>query len=410
MDPTTLVGFLAVILILAKAIGTAPGNVVNGMLLLVVLGGGLAVSIIGFRKGDWRVMFALPFRVLISPKWDFQELIMRIVGYAETARREGILALEQAAREDKDPFAATGIRLAVDGTVPELIQSIMQTELAYIEERHRNGQRLFAVLGMSWILFGLIGTAGVLALGRGGGVEAALPLFYGLVLAGVIAGPIWWKARTLSEMEIRYKQMTINGLLAIQAGDNPRIIEQKLQVCVAPRERIRKKQPAEQSVTKEPVSVDTDFHTQVRGVIGKLQTGLPDELVERPNTWTVEELLGLVEDQTRQDILRLINEPEVVPKLPSYDFEVLAQLSDREVQMIMREIGFRDLSMALLGASDAVRELIFRNISQRVATMIKETMNSRRAQSATVRQVVDKQLYILRIVQMLQEKNQVKIP
>ena len=417
MDPTTLLGLLAVLLIFSKAIGSAPGNLYSGMMLLVVLGGGLAVSVIAFRGGDLRALFMLPFKALFPRRWHTQDLTTRIVGYAETARREGILAMEPAAKEAGDPFEATGIRLTVDGTEPELIQSIMQTELNGIEERHRNGQHMLSVLGVNWALFGLIGTVGTLALGRGIAVEAALPLFYGLVLAGTIAWPIRWKVRALSKTEVLHKRMMMEGILSIQAGDNPRIIEQKLNVFVAPAKRSGSRKADESQKPevspppppKEPPPVDADFQGQIRDVIGQLKAALPDALLEEPKAWTMGELLGLVEDQTRRDILAAIDEPEAPPQLPPYDFEILTQMNDREVQMLLREVGFRELSIAMMGASDAVRERIFANVSERVGTMIKETMHSRRAQSAKMRQVVDAQLHMLRILQMLQGKNQVSL-
>lgn len=413
MDPTTLLGLFAVLLIFAKAIGSAPHAVYNGIMLMIVFGGGLAASVMAFRAGDLRVLFTLPFKVLFPQKWDTQTQIERIVGYAETARREGILALEQAANNKAHPFEATGLRLAVDGTVPELIQSIMQTELTHIEERHRNGHHLFAVLGINWALFGLIGAAGAIALGRGFSMDAALPLFYGLILAGALAWPIRWKAVALSNTEILHKRMMMEGVMSIQAGDNPRIIEQKLNMCIPPAKRRQSPKPSERpqqqtSPPPEPAPVTTDFHTQIREVIGQLQATLPDALPEKPKTWTIEALLHLVDDQTRRDILTSINEPEEIPRLPPYDFEILTQLSDREIQMLLREVGYKELSLALMGASDTVRERIFANVSERVGTMMKEYMNTKGVQSASIRKVVDAQLYMLGILQMLQVKSQIQ--
>ncbi|MBT5830321.1 MAG: hypothetical protein HOH77_09025 [Candidatus Latescibacteria bacterium] len=414
MDPTTLLGLLAVLLVFVKTIGSASGHVYNGLMLLVVFGGGLAVSLMAFRGGDLRVLLLLPFKVLFPKKWHTQAQIERIVGYAETARREGILALEQAANNEAHPFEATGLRLAVDGTVPELIQSLMQTELTYIEERHSNGHHLFAVLGINWMLFGLIGTAGAVALGRGLSVDVALPLFYGLVLAGAFAWPIRWKAVALSNTEVLHRRMMMEGIMSIQAGDNPRIIEHKLNMFIAPTKRVQSRKTPEPKApqtsstpTPEPASVTSDFHTQICDIIRRLQTTLPDVLPEKPKAWSIEELLHLVDDQTRRDILTSINEPEEIPRLPQYNFEILTQLSDREIQMLLREVGYKELSLAMIGASDAVRGRIFDNVSERVGTLMKEYMNTKRVQSATIRKVVDAQLYMLGILQMLQGKNQI---
>ena len=116
----------------------------------------------------------------------------------------------------------------------------------------------------------------------------------------------------------------------------------------------------------------------------------------------------LMETETRRDILALIEEHEAPPQLPPYDLEVIERLSDREVQMLLREVNVRDIVVALKGTSENVRQRIFANVSERVGTMIKEEMNSRRAQSASVRQVVDMQLRMLRTLQLLQERGNVR--
>ena len=116
------------------------------------------------------------------------------MGFAETARREGILALEPAAQEMKDPFMATGIRLAVDGTEPELVQSILATELHFIDERHKQGQKLVKTLGVNWVIFGAVGALLVLVLRPGAAgtgldlvSQASQPLLYGLLLTGLLS-------------------------------------------------------------------------------------------------------------------------------------------------------------------------------------------------------------------------------
>jgi chemotaxis protein MotA len=175
------------------------------------------------------------------------ELIEKIVGFAETARREGILALEQAAREIEDPFMGTGIQLAVDGTEPELIQTILETELAFIEERHKQGANIFVFMGSAGPAFGMIGTlVGLVNMLQnlddpasiGPGMATALiTTFYGAVMANLIFIPFAGKLSIRSAEEILSKRMIMEGIMSIQSGDNPRIVEQKLNTFIAPKLR-----------------------------------------------------------------------------------------------------------------------------------------------------------------------------
>ena len=166
---------------------------------------------------------------------------------AETARREGILSLEAAIEEGDDPFLSTGVRLAVDGTEPDLIMDILETELQFVEERHKEGQEIIANMGNAAPAFGMIGTLiGLVimlknmddpaAIGPGMAI-ALLTTMYGAILANIIFGPISAKLKRYSSKEVLAKRMIIEGIMSIQSGDNPRIVEHKLSVFLSPKVR-----------------------------------------------------------------------------------------------------------------------------------------------------------------------------
>ena len=162
-------------------------------------------------------------------------VIKQIIDLAYTARKEGLLALEEMAQTMDDEFLKKGILLIVDGTDPELVRSIMETELAFVEGRHKENQGFWQTmsgLGPSWGMIGtLIGLIAMLdnlddpsTLGPNMSV-ALITTLYGTVLANFIADPIANKLKSRSAEEVLLKEVTIEGLLSIQAGENPRIIE-----------------------------------------------------------------------------------------------------------------------------------------------------------------------------------------
>ena len=169
--------------------------------------------------------------------------IGEIINLANLARREGILALEEGAQTMEDQFLKKGIMLIVDGTDPELVRSILETELTYIETRHGNVKGFWdktAAMAPAWGMIGtLIGLVQMLAdldpdtLGANMAV-ALLTTLYGSVIANYIATPIANKLENFNAEEMLVKEVLIEGILSIQAGENPRIIEEKLKSFFSP--------------------------------------------------------------------------------------------------------------------------------------------------------------------------------
>ncbi len=178
---------------------------------------------------------------------DTGEMIRRIIDLSNVARKEGLLSLEEAAADLEDEFLKKGILLIVDGTDPELVRAIMETELTSLEDRHKSKVAFWdtlAAMGPAWgmigTLIGLINMLGNLSDPSSLGPAMAVALvttFYGSVLANWLCAPVTNKMKENNAKEVMVKQITIEGLLSIQAGENPRVIEEKLKSFVSPSER-----------------------------------------------------------------------------------------------------------------------------------------------------------------------------
>ena len=243
MDIATIIGIVSASTLVIIAMGD-PMGFVNAESFLVVLGGTTAATLIANPLPDLIGLAGVYMKSIKTSGSSPSELIETIVGFAETARREGILALEAAVEDADDAFLSGGIRLAVDGTEPDLIMDILETELRFVEERHKAGQEMISRAASTAPAFGMIGTLiGLVimlknmddpaAIGPGMAI-ALLTTLYGSILANIFLDPIAAKLKTYSGQEILAKQMIIEGIMSIQSGDNPRIVEHKLSVFLSP--------------------------------------------------------------------------------------------------------------------------------------------------------------------------------
>lgn len=182
-----------------------------------------------------------------SPVNDVKGMIDKIIELANVARKEGLLSLEEAAGNLDDEFMKKGILLIVDGTDPDLVRAIMETELVSIEERHKSNISFWddlGAMGPAWGMIGtLIGLVNMLyemddpsSIGPSMAV-ALITTLYGSMLANWICAPVAGKLKLNNANEITMKEIAIEGLLSIQAGENPRIIEEKLKSFLAPADR-----------------------------------------------------------------------------------------------------------------------------------------------------------------------------
>lgn len=223
--------------------------------VVITLGGTLAGILINYQLRQLREV-GRTIRVVFQQKHtDPLDVIDQLVSFATKARREGLLALEADAEELDDEFLKKGIQLIVDGTDPELVRSILETDLVFLEERHKAGKAVFDSAGALAPAFGMIGTLiGLVRMLKnlkdpdaiGPGMATALiTTFYGAVLANLLFIPLAGKLAIKSREEIFIKEIMIEGILSVQAGDNPRIVEEKLKAFLAPRLRTRPEKRAE---------------------------------------------------------------------------------------------------------------------------------------------------------------------
>jgi chemotaxis protein MotA len=249
MDLATIIGFVIgwglVLFSIASGVGLGP--FIDVPSLLVVLGGTTGASLINYPlnmiTGAGKV-----FGKAMSYKLpDVDKTIEQMVDFSNRARREGILALEEAVNDTDNPFLKKGIQLAVDGEDPGVIEQLLDTEINWLKKRHANGAEVFATMAGFAPAMGLIGTliglVGMLqnmddpsSIGPSMAV-ALLTTFYGALFANLVFAPISGKLITRSKEEVLLWELTKEGVLAISAGDNPRMVQQKLNIYLAPAQR-----------------------------------------------------------------------------------------------------------------------------------------------------------------------------
>jgi chemotaxis protein MotA len=246
MDIATVIGIIAGFGLISVAIilGGTPLLFVDLKSIIIVLGGTLAATLINYPLTEVVSVFGAAKKAFFNQARRPEVLIDKLIDYATVARREGILALEAHANDADDEFLKKSIQLAIDGTAPELIKDILTTELAFMEDRHAMGQSVLMTMGALSPAFGMIGTliglVGMLAsmedpssIGANMAV-ALITTLYGAVLANILFLPTGGKLKVYTANELLLKEITIEGILSIQSGDNPRVVEQKLKAFVSP--------------------------------------------------------------------------------------------------------------------------------------------------------------------------------
>lgn len=249
MDIATIVGFCAGMAMVVMGIGVEKlGGFFDVPSVLIVFGGGIGATMMSVALEDATGSIKVAMKILMFKKQDEIDLIKRIVEFSEIARRDGILALENVTDQLQDEFLVKGIRLAVDGTDPELIESILNTEMSCIRKRHAKAKNFFTTFekyAPGWGMIGtLIGLINMLAGGMddpsvltSGMAVALITTMYGSMIANFLVGPISSKLTVRDTEEAMLKNIVLRGVLAIQSGDNPRIVEMKLKIFLPPSAR-----------------------------------------------------------------------------------------------------------------------------------------------------------------------------
>ncbi len=250
MDIASVVGLLLGISLLVIAILIAPGASFGAFIdypsIMVVVGGSISAALICFPLKNFLSLFGVSKNVFLNKQADVSELIEQIVSLAETARRDGLLALESRLEEISSPFVVLGIQMAVDGTRPEVIEDIMRTEMDAVATRHRNGKSVLDQMGRFAPAFGMIGTLMGLIIMLGdmspdtigsGMAVALLTTLYGAIVSNLLFLPFAEKLGFINKHELLIMEIAVRGIMGIQSGDNPRVIEQKLNTFVPPKLR-----------------------------------------------------------------------------------------------------------------------------------------------------------------------------
>lgn len=252
MDLASILGLIICIVLVLYAIVAGDGvsalqHFMDFQSALITFGGAFCCILASNTMADFiggLKSFKLIFK---TSSYDTGAIIGKIIELSNVARKEGLLALEEAAGNLDDPFLKKGILLIVDGTDPELVRGIMETELVSLETRHKTRISFWDDLGAMGPAWGMIGTlvglvnmlqnmSDASAIGPAMAV-ALITTLYGSLLANWICAPVASKLKVNNSAEIMAKEIEIEGLLSIQAGENPRVIEEKLKSFLAPKER-----------------------------------------------------------------------------------------------------------------------------------------------------------------------------
>lgn len=249
-DALTAVGLLSGIILLGLSMNGDGGLKLFWDLpsVFITIGGSIAAVLITFPMELMKKTGTIFLQAFKEKQSSGKDIISQFSELSKKARREGLLSLEDEISQLDDEFLKKGLQMVVDGIEPETIKEILELEISAMEIRHAKGASIFAVCGGYAPGFGMIGTligliqmlanltdSSTIASGMG---KALITTFYGSLLANLICNPVAANLTKKSEEEIGIREMMVEGILAIQSGVNPRIVEEKLITYLAPEERL----------------------------------------------------------------------------------------------------------------------------------------------------------------------------
>jgi len=262
MDLSTIIGFIAGISIVFLTMvldGGSPAELFAKIApIILIFGGSLAATCI---TSPFKLFLGMPKligKACTTKKLEAPEAIETLVKMADKARRDGLLALEEESKKISDPFLKKGIMLVVDGVDPTQVRTILEIEIEQMRERHAANYGIFAAAGGYAPTFGIIGTImGLISVLKqlddpnklaASIASAFLATLWGLLVSNLIYLPLGGKLRSKSEEEALFRTLMMEGILSLQAGENPRIVREKLGAFLPP--KAREKQENEKSKTE----------------------------------------------------------------------------------------------------------------------------------------------------------------
>lgn len=252
MDFGTIIGLIAAVALLSwSLVSGSGGEVVDTFVdmpsVVLVVGGSIFITLLSCRLDRFLAFAKITKNAFFNRPSKPAELIQQLVSLSDVARREGILSLQNTIAEMKDPFLANGLQMVVDGTDAETIKQVLDLEVSALEQRHSDGKGVLDMTGKYAPAFGMIGTlVGLVVMLKNmddpsrigpGMAIALLTTLYGAIISNVFCLPLADKLNTKHNEEMLILDIAMAGILGLQAGDNPRILEMKLAVFLTPKAR-----------------------------------------------------------------------------------------------------------------------------------------------------------------------------
>jgi len=258
MDITTIGGLIAagvIVTIVMVMDGGSPAELFTApQAILLTVGGAFIATLISYPVKSLGLIpkwFAIAFK---GQNLNTMEAIDAITRMADKARREGLLALEEESKKTDDEFMRKGLMMVVDGMDPEQVRGILELEIKHMRERHAQGYGFFNAAGGYGPTMGIIGTVmGLISvlqeLSNPGELGHSIAVAFLATLWGILSANVFWlpignKLSNKSEAEAAYRHLVVEGILALQAGENPRVVHDKLLAFIPPKERQAEGAPA----------------------------------------------------------------------------------------------------------------------------------------------------------------------
>lgn len=250
MDLGTVIGFVLIMALLlgSMVMGVGIGAYIDVPSALIVIGGSIGALMVSFKPAQMK-QFTKIFMIAIKPpEEDIPELIKKLVDFATKARKDGILALEGDVNNEPNEFLKKGLSMAIDGNEPDTIRELLEIEMEQTNARHKVHGSIFSqwsglagAMGMIGTLIGLVAMllnmADPAAIGPSMAV-ALLTTMYGAIIGNVFGGPVSTILGIRNDEETLVKEMILAGIMSIQSGDAPRVLEAKLLSYLAPADRV----------------------------------------------------------------------------------------------------------------------------------------------------------------------------
>jgi len=247
VDIATIIGILVAFGLVASAIGSGMSSFIDPPSMLIVIGGTVGVLLVGYPLPKCISVIGIVMKTFMYKVDKGSDVIAKLVELAQTVRKDGILALESEVGNIKNEFMAKGLQMAIDGQEPNAIEEILYMEMEKVADRHSLGADMFTAIGTYAPSMGMIGTLVGLVLmlqnmsdpsSIGPSMSIALlTTFYGALMANILFLPMSGKLKTRSKEELLIREIILAGIQSLVAGENPRVMEQKLLGYLPPKER-----------------------------------------------------------------------------------------------------------------------------------------------------------------------------